>query len=180
LPSVRRSDAECAHNRRPAGVTRSFQVSENSIEPDRRGFALSTAANLSDNVGACDLLAKNNGRLASADEVEEHGPQVSVIVVTLSFSRAAKRLTRTASSPDTFHVFQAGPPQRQRPATYAAKEVRLPVAAQIIGLDVRYRPAIHVARGNLASGNQFAQPRARLRIVVIVVVHEECEHSNIR
>jgi len=86
LSPVGRADAECTHNRRPAGVTRSFQVPENSIEPGslvRRLFA-----NLSDNVGTGNLFSENNGRSASGDELEEHGPEMALIVFSFALPGA--------------------------------------------------------------------------------------------
>jgi len=61
LPDVRRPEARSAGIRRPDGVTRSFQVSRNNVEPSKPVFAR-------------NLLAKDCVRRALANEPEPCGP----------------------------------------------------------------------------------------------------------
>jgi hypothetical protein len=61
LPSVRSPDAASRQIRRRNGVTCSFQVSVNMIEP-------------SESSRSCNLLAKHCCRVALADETEERRP----------------------------------------------------------------------------------------------------------
>jgi hypothetical protein len=64
----------CAQYRSPEGVTRFFHVCPYSIEPNRDNRFFSASPNLSDNCGAGDLLAENNGRSACEYEVPKSGP----------------------------------------------------------------------------------------------------------
>jgi hypothetical protein len=61
LPDVRSTDARSADIKRPAGVSRSFQVSLYKVEPSE--------ASLTRN-----LLAKDDARLALGNEVVPGGP----------------------------------------------------------------------------------------------------------
>ena len=67
LPDVRCADASSAQIGRPDGVACAFQVSRYSVEP--------RPASRSRN-----LLAKEDCRAALADELEQDGPEVAVVV----------------------------------------------------------------------------------------------------
>jgi len=79
---MRRTDARSAEINRPAGVARCFQVSAYKVEPTKAVFA-------------CNLLTKDDWRLALADEVVERGPQVPLIIKPCAFACRAERLART-------------------------------------------------------------------------------------
>jgi hypothetical protein len=66
LPDVRRADARSAQIRRPDGVTLTFQVSRNNVEP-------------SESVAGRNLLPKANVRATLADEPEPCGPEMTLI-----------------------------------------------------------------------------------------------------
>jgi hypothetical protein len=114
LSPVRRSDARSAQIGSPAGISQSFQVKANSGEP----FTSILARN---------LLSKHRCRSALGDEGVKSGPKVALVCVALSLASARKRLTGTASSPDSGAAFESGPPQRKRPASDTGKEVLLDI-----------------------------------------------------
>jgi hypothetical protein len=158
LPDVRRADARSAQIGSPAGISQIFQVKTYSGEP----FAPIRARN---------LLAKHRCRSALGDESMKSGPKVALVGVALSFASARKRLTGTGASPDSGGVFKPGPAQGERPAADPGEEVALVVFFKVIRFDLRYASFVHVARRQLSSRDQLAQPCASLRVVVVVVVH---------
>jgi hypothetical protein len=86
LPDVRRTDARSAQIRRPDGVTRTFQVSLNKVEP-------------LESVRVRNLLTKNDCRPALLNESEPGGPEVSVIVEAFLAAGSRERLTRARTCP---------------------------------------------------------------------------------
>jgi hypothetical protein len=87
LPDVRRPEARSAGINRPDGVTLSFQVSVNKVEP-------------SESVVTRNLFAKDKLRARLADEREPDGPEMTFIGCAGSFSGNRERLTRARSRPD--------------------------------------------------------------------------------
>jgi hypothetical protein len=73
LPDVRSADARSAEIERPAGVTRSFQVSLNKVEPSEASLGR-------------NLLSKDHARSALADEPEPSGPEVALVVKPAAFA----------------------------------------------------------------------------------------------
>jgi hypothetical protein len=73
LSDVRRADARSAHICRPDGVTRTFQVSRNNVEP-------------SEAVLICNLFAKDCCRSALADEPIKFRPKMTSVVGAASFA----------------------------------------------------------------------------------------------
>jgi hypothetical protein len=94
LPDVRRADAASRGIERPAGVVRTFQVSEYTVEP-------------SETVAARYLLAKHDVRSALADEPEELGPQVARVICPTSTAGDREGLAGAGAGPDFALV---GPP----------------------------------------------------------------------
>jgi len=92
---VRRTDARSAEIDRPDGVTRSFQVSVNKVEPLKA-------------VAACNLLAKHDARVALRDETEPDGPEMPLVRESESASGRAEWLARTTAGPDRTTVRPAG------------------------------------------------------------------------
>jgi hypothetical protein len=74
LPDVRSTEARSAGIERPDGVTRSFQVNLNNVEPRK-------------SVLARNLFAKHRDRPALVNEREPYRPKVPFIIKSLSFSR---------------------------------------------------------------------------------------------
>ena len=73
MSSVGRAEARSRGNDRPDGVTHTFQVSLNKVEP-------------SEPVGGSNLFAKQNERAALADEVEGRRPQVPLVSKPIAFT----------------------------------------------------------------------------------------------
>jgi hypothetical protein len=84
---VRRAEPRSAGIDRPDGVTLSFQVSENNVEPSK-------------SVLARNLLGKDDRRSTSFDETEPLGPEVLGIVESGFATRLRERLAGAASGPD--------------------------------------------------------------------------------
>ena len=76
---MRRTDARTAGIDRPEGVTRSFHVRLNKVEP-------------SEAVLACNLLAKDDCRAALSDEMVERWPKVPLVSKPMSLACRAERL----------------------------------------------------------------------------------------
>lgn len=123
LPDVRASDARRAGIDRPDGVRLAFQVSVYSVEP-------------SESETACNLLASDNDRAALADESEERGPQIALVIERFSLTRCAEWLAGAASSPNFVFVRPAGLAEGVTPHSDAGEEVALPVASEIVGSNI--------------------------------------------
>jgi hypothetical protein len=158
LSPVRRSDARSAQIGSPAGISQSFQVKANSGEP----FTSILARN---------LLSKHRCRSPLGDEIVKSGPKVALVGVSLSLASARKRLTGTGAGPDSGSVPESGPPQGERPSADPGEEVALVESGNVIRFDFKNAPFVNVPRRDLARRDQLAEPRARLRVVVVVVVH---------
>lgn len=79
---MRRTDARRADIDRRAGVTRSFQVRLNKVEP-------------SESIFARNLLAKDTDRAALCDEIVQERPKVPLVIKPCAFTCAAERLAGT-------------------------------------------------------------------------------------
>ena len=110
VSEVRRADARSRENDRPAGVTCSFQVSENKVEPRPSSRSL-------------NLLAKDRARAMLADESEPLGPQVTFVSETAALSGARERLTGTGAGPDFAITGPAGEGEGEWPAANAGEEM---------------------------------------------------------
>lgn len=97
---MRSTEARSAEIERPDGVTRSFQVSENNVEPSKA-------------VRARNLLTKDERRAALADETEPCGPEVSLVVESSALAGIAKWLAGTGSCPYRHIIGDASETQRQ-------------------------------------------------------------------
>src|SRR5512139_524512 len=87
LPDVRRPDARSAQIARPDGVTRSFQVSTNKVEPREASFAR-------------NLLTNNDWRAQLTDEVEGCRPEVPLVSSPAACACLAERLARAGDGAD--------------------------------------------------------------------------------
>ena len=92
---MRSAEARSAQIERPEGVTRSFQVSLNSVEPSK-------------SVLRRNLLAKDSDRLVGANEAEELGPQVTVVGKPAFGPGCAEGLAGARSCPNRSGVVPAG------------------------------------------------------------------------
>jgi len=74
--------------------------------------------------------------MALGDEAVKSGPEVSLVGMAASLSRARKRLTWAAAGPDRAVVAPSGETERERPSSDAGEEVALAVAAQVVGTNI--------------------------------------------
>ena len=95
LSDVRGADARSAQIGRPDGVTRSFQVSVNKVEP----LEASRTRN---------LLSKDDCRAALLDEVEPRRPEMPLIRKPMSLACRAERLARARASPHASVIRPSG------------------------------------------------------------------------
>ena len=140
LADVRSTDARRAQIRRPDGVTRSFQVSRNKVEPPEA-------------IRARNLLSKDDCRAALADEPEPLGPEVAVVGFSLAAPRRRERLTGAASGPNRPIVWPAGGPEGVGPDADAGEEVGLDMLLNVSGLKLANAARVDIARRHVAAGN---------------------------
>ena len=95
LADVRSTDARRAQIRRPEGVTRSFQVSRNKVEPPEA-------------IRARNLLSKDDWRAALADEPEPLGPEVAIVRFAAAPPGRRERLAGAAPCPNRSSVRPSG------------------------------------------------------------------------
>jgi hypothetical protein len=156
LSDVRRPDARSAQINRPAGVARSFQVSVYKVEPTEA-------------VLARNLLAKDDWRAALADEVEEGRPEVPLVSEPCAFACRAERLARATACPDRAVIGPSGAAQGVGPDANACEEVALSKPGKVSWNDILDAPLVHLARRDVPAADQFAQPRRRLGVDLVVV-----------
>jgi hypothetical protein len=137
LTDVRRTDARSAQIDRPAGVTRSFQVSLYKVEP-------------SEAVAACNLLAKYRDRLALINEVEPCWPQMPLVNKPNSFACRAERLAGARACPNWAIVMPPSAAQGVAPNPDAGEEMTLSVSAQVARSNILDTPFVHVSRRDVS------------------------------
>jgi hypothetical protein len=140
LADVRSTDARSAQIRCPEGVTRSFQVSANKVEPPEA-------------VRARNLLSKHDWRSALGDELEPVGPEVAVVAEALGASGAGEGLAGTGACPNRESVRPSGGSEGMRPDADAGEEVGLRVDSDVIGCQVSDAAFFDVAERHVAAGN---------------------------
>lgn len=158
LTDMRREDARSAQIRRPAGVILTFQISEYSIEP-------------SEGNPACNLFAKDDCRMALADEGEPVWPEVARIEDAFPLPCGTEWLAWAASRPYLSVFRESREPQRERPSSDAAEEVALSISANVICSDIDDRSVVDFSRRDQFPRDQFTQPRDGAGIDLIVIVH---------
>jgi hypothetical protein len=72
-----------------------------------------------------NLFAKHNCRAADGDEREKVGPEVAVVIGSLSFSCNTEWLARAGAGPDWKVIGPAGEADGIRPARDASEEMTL-------------------------------------------------------
>lgn len=164
VADVGRADARSRERLRPKGVTQSLQVKKYKVDPR---VCVSTR----------NLFAKNKSRAALLDEVVEVGPQVPLVSKPRSFACRAERLARAGSRPHGRVVWHAGAAQGIAPDPDACKEVALSVSHKVGWPYILDAPFVHVARRDVAGGDQVAQPCRGLRVDLVVV---GADHARLR
>ena len=170
-PDMRGSDKRRRQDRRGSRVLRSVQIVKHSIEPYRDSRRFNASPNLSDNCGAGDLLAENNGRPTCEYEFSKSGPKVALVGCAFSCTGATERLARARAGPDSGLFCKSSPLQSEGPESNSAEHVYLVISCKFVWSDFKDAPFVYVTRWQVAGGDQFPQPSARLRVVVVVVVH---------
>lgn len=155
MSPVRRADARSRHNGRPDGVTATFQVSVNSVEPRESSRAT-------------NLLANDDRRAALSDEPEPRRPQVAIIRCAAALPGDAERLAGTASGPNRLIVGPSGEAQRVAPSSDAGEEVRLLVSVEVFRLKIGDAPFIHYARSDVSRMAQVTKPLRRIGVEFVV------------
>lgn len=140
----------------PEGVARCFHVSRYKVEP-------------AEAVLARNLLSKNVVRTALADEVEEGGPKVPLIIKPAAFACRAERLAWTRSGPHRTIIRPAGETERVGPDSDAGEEVALSKSRKLIWLDIGNAPLVHDAGRDVPRRDQVAQPLRGVGIEFVVV-----------
>jgi hypothetical protein len=156
LSLVRRADAVCSEYGVPAGVALAFQVCVNKIEP--------AMANRCRN-----LLSKHNRRAALADEMEPRWPEMPLIVKPSAFTCRAERLARATASPHGSIVRPSGKTKGVAPDSDPCEEVALRIASKIAGSDILDAPFVNIARRDMSSSDEIAQPLRAIPIYFVVI-----------
>jgi hypothetical protein len=156
LPDVRGTDAVCSKYRRPAGVTFSFQVSLNKVEPT-----------VTD--GCRNLLTNNDWRAALADETEPLRPEMPGVVGSGLLACGAEGLARAGAGENSGIIRPSSTTKGPGPGTEAGEEVALQVGSKVVGSYIGNTPGIHVARRNQAGFDEVPQPFGSEGIDLVVV-----------
>jgi hypothetical protein len=119
VSDVRRTDARRRKRDRPEGVTQGFHVSVYKVDPSVCVFA-------------CNLLTKDDVRLALLDEMVEGRPQVPLVSKPIAFACRAERLAGATSSPDGSIIWPSCAAQRVRPDSNSGEEVALGESSKLI------------------------------------------------
>lgn len=160
---MRRPEARSRETDRPEGVTDSFHVSLNKVEPavaDR----------------CFNLLTKDDARLALADEVEPDRPEVSIVGAALAFPSRTEGLTGTGTGPNRSIIGPPGEPESVGPYADAGEEMALGVPSKIAWSDIGNAPFIHVTGRDVPGRDQIPQPLGSMRIHFVVVATRHHPH----
>jgi hypothetical protein len=115
------------------------------------------------------LFSKDRCNLAERNEAAEMRPEMPRVGDAKAFAGAGEGLAGATPGADRSLVRPAGEPERERPAANAGEEVFLLIRGDFMGLDVGNRSVVHPPRREQPVRDEFAQPRAALGIVVVVI-----------
>jgi hypothetical protein len=155
LSDVRRADAVCANNRRPAGVTNSFQVCEYSIEP--------TMLNRCRN-----LFPKDCVRATLFDEPEHIGPEMAGVFLRLAFARGTVGLAGAGAGPDGAVFRPSSKAQGEVPSPDACEKMHSAHPGKFIGQDGLDVSLVNGSIGYLPGFGKVAQPLGGVVVVFVV------------
>jgi hypothetical protein len=165
LSGVRRTDARSAQIRRPDGVTASFQISENNVEPPEA-------------ILARNLLSKDDWRATLCDECEPCWPKMSRVANSFPLARVAERLAGAGSSPDVGVIGDAGEAEGVGPPTDSGEEVPLSRPSDICGAEIGDGTAVDLSWGDVVMGDEALQPSGCEGVVLVVGGHRGISSSN--
>lgn len=152
----RRPDARSRYIRRPDGVTASFQVSRNRVEP-REASAV------------CNLLPKDDVRSTLADEPVPSGPEMTRIVEAFPFPACTEWLAWTAPCPNASIVCPSGVTEGIGPHSDAGEEMALLVSGEVCGLNDFNGAVIDYPVRDQPALDELAQPRHGEWLDLVVV-----------
>jgi hypothetical protein len=155
LADVGGADAVCAQYRRPAGVTFSFQVCENSIDPSE--------ANRSRN-----LFAKDCVRATLADEPKPLRPQMPCVSTAALSAGITEGLAGTGAGPNRSSCRPSGEGEGVVPSGNTGEEMAAAIPGNVICIEVADIAVIHVPFCNVPGGDQVAQPLRAVGVGVVV------------
>ena len=158
VTGVRRTVARSRGNNRPDGVTNSFQVSTNSVEP-------SVA------VRRANLLANDRDRATLADEPEKLGPEVPVVFLTLPLAGGTEGLAGTATRPDRPFFGPACELEGVLPTPNSGEAVNSSKPGNVGWSDLADIPFINCPLGQMPGADEFAEPGGN-RLVELVEVQQ--------
>jgi hypothetical protein len=143
VSEVRRPEPRSRGNDRPDGVTTTFQVSLNKVEP-------------SVSVTRRNLLAKDRARSSLADEAEPLGPKMPRVICSASLAGDAEWLAWTGTRPDWTVIGPPGKSEGERPPSDAGEEVTRWRA--VVCFKINDAPLVHNAIRQMVRRNQVAEP----------------------
>jgi len=152
---VRSADARRAQIRRPDGVTASFQVSENNVEPPKA-------------ILARNLLSKEDWRATLLDECEPCWPKMSSVANSFPLARIAERLAGATAGPDVGVIRDAREAEGIRPAADAPEEMPLSRSSDVCGCEIGDGAPVNSSWGDVAMGDETLQPVGCEGIVLVV------------
>jgi hypothetical protein len=120
-------------------------------------------------VFARNLLSKDDCRLALADEPMEVRPEVPLVIKPSSRACRAERLARTGTSPNRSIIGPAGAAKGVGPNADAGEEMALGVGLEVIRMNILDRAFVYVARRDVASGNEVAEPLRGVWVDLVVI-----------
>ncbi len=155
LSDVRRTDARSAQIARPDGVARSFQVSENKIEPLEA-------------VRTRNLLPKDDWRAALADELEPDGPEMPIVGEAFLAPALRERLTGTGTSPNGKLVWPFREAERVRPPAEPGEEVSLPPSPDVGDGELADATGVDFAGGDVPGSREVSEPLNGVGFILVV------------
>jgi len=156
LSDMRRTEARSRDTGRCEGVTDSFHVRLNKVEPavaDR----------------CFNLFTKHDRRFALLNEAEPGGPEVAFVCGSGLLPGCAEWLAGAGSCPNGSIIGPACEPERVRPHPDAGEEVALGVPSKVICSYIGDAPLVNVAGRDVAGGYQVTQPLRGVRVYFVVV-----------
>jgi hypothetical protein len=151
---MRSTDARSAQIGRPDGVTLSFQVSRNSVEPHESSRAR-------------NLLAKDDWRVALADEPEPSRPEVALVVCPASASGDAEGLAGTTSGPNRELIWPARELERVLPHSNPGEGVEAASSRDICGVE-RSHIRFNDSPSEVARSTEVSQPCTGVGVDIVV------------
>jgi hypothetical protein len=136
LADMRSADARSAGIECPAGVSLSFQVRANNVEP-------------AEAVLARNLFAKDRARASCLSEPKNGRPCVPLVRSPCSLACRAERLARAGGCPDGSVVGPACGSQGVAPDSDPCEEVTLCESIKFLRCDIPDRTLVHDARSDV-------------------------------